>query len=126
MVTAAGLAEACGFFDAVSSGTGRWPNPLALVAQDARSEPATLARLRVRLQQANVGEKISERTWRSTCAPYLLKLKLVASEEAWPEDAAPLAAALRQWQPNSPARQMAHDRIRALSKVAERRLPVGW
>jgi hypothetical protein len=93
MATAAGLAEACGVFDAVSSGTGRWPNPLALIAHDARSETATLPRLRVRLQQANVGEKISERTWRRTCAPYLLKLKLVASEEAWPEDAASLTAA---------------------------------
>lgn len=66
------------------------------------------------------GEKIAERTWQRTYAPYLLKLEQVAGEQAWPDDAPLLTAALRHWEPNSRARQMAHDRMRALWKVA------GW
>jgi integrase len=67
-----------------------------------------------------VGEKITERTWQRTYAPFLLKLEQTAGLQAWPGDAELLAAALRQWAPNSRARQMAHDRMRALWKVA------GW
>jgi integrase len=67
-----------------------------------------------------VGERIAARTWERTYAPYLLKLEATAALQAWPEDAALLTAALRQWPPNSRARQMAHDRMRALWKVA------GW
>jgi integrase len=118
---AAALAEACAIFDAVMAGSWRWPDPLAPAAHEAhRLAPATLTRLGARLRLAVVGEQITERTWTRTYAPYLHKLELVAAQQAWPEDAALLAAALRQWQPNSRARQMAHDRIRALWKVA------GW
>jgi integrase len=118
---ATALAEACGIFDLVMAGTWQWPDPLAPAALEAsRLAPVTLARLRSRLCLAVVGEKINERTWERTYAPYLLKLEQVAGQEAWPEDAALLAAALREWQPNSRARQMAHDRIRALWKVG------GW
>jgi integrase len=116
---AAALAEACATFDQVMAGTWRWPDPLAPAAHEAsRLAPVTLARLRSRLRLAVVGEKITGRTWDRTYEPYLLKLEQVAAERAWPEDAALLTAALRQWQPNSRARQMAHDRIRALWKVA--------
>lgn len=118
---AAALAEACGIFDAVMAGTWRWADPLAPSAHEAsRLAPVTLARLRSRLRLAVVSEKITGRTWDRTYAPYLLKLEQVAGLQAWPEDAALLTAALRQWEPSSRARQMAHDRIRALWKVA------GW
>jgi hypothetical protein len=118
---AAALAEACGIFDAVMAGTWRWADPLAPSAHEAsRLAPVTLARLRSRLRLAVVGEKITGRTWDRTYAPYLLKLEQVAGLQAWPEDAALLTAALRQWEPSSRARQMAHDRIRALWNVA------GW
>jgi integrase len=74
----------------------------------------------VRLRAAVEGERVSERTWRRTYAPYLQRLQRVATEQVWPGDAALLDATLRQWPPNSRARQMAHDRIRALWRVA------GW
>ena len=118
---AAALAEACAIFDQVMAGSWRWPDPLAPAAHEAsRLAPVTLARLRGRLRLAVVGEKIAERTWLRTYQPYLLKLEQVAGLQAWPEDADLLTAALRQWEPNSRARQMAHDRMRALWKVA------GW
>jgi hypothetical protein len=118
---AAALAEACAIFDQVMAGTWRWPDPLAPAAHEAsRLAPVTLARLRARLRLAVVGERITERTWSRTYQPYLLKLEQVAGLQAWPEDADLLAAALRHWEPNSRARQMAHDRMRALWKVA------GW
>ena len=50
----------------------------------------------------------------------LLKLEQVAAQQAWPDDEAVLSALLRQWPVNSRARQMAHDRARALWRVA------GW
>ena len=118
---AAALAEACGIFDAVMAGSWRWPDPLAPAAQEAsRLAPVTLARLRMRLRLAVVGEKITDRTWDRTYAPYLLKLEQVAAQQAWPDDEALLSALLRQWPANSRARQMAHDRARAVWKVA------GW
>jgi integrase len=118
---AAALAEACAIFDQVMAGTWRWPDPLAPAAHEAsRLAPVTLARLRMRLRQVVVGEKIATRTWDRTYAPYLLKLEQVAGLQAWPDDADLLTAALRHWEPNSRARQMAHDRMRALWKVA------GW
>jgi integrase len=118
---AAALAEACGIFDAVMAATWRWPDPLAPAAHEAaRLAPVTLARLRMRLRQVVVGEKITARTWELTYAPYLLKLEQVAAQQAWPDDEAVLSALLRQWPANSRARQMAHDRARALWRVA------GW
>jgi len=108
-------------FDQVMAGAWRWPDPLAPAEHEAsRLAPVTLARLRQRLQLALVGEQITERTWQRTYAAYLLRLEQVAGQQAWPDDVALLTAALRQWQPNSRARQMAHDRARALWKVA------GW
>jgi integrase len=82
--------------------------------------PVNLTRLRMRLRQVVVGEKITERTWQRTYAPYLLKLEQVAAQQAWPDDDDLLSALLRQWPANSRARQMAHDRARAVWKVA------GW
>ena len=119
---AAALAEACGIFDQVMAGSWRWPDPLAPGGSNeaARLSPVNLARLRMRLRQVVVGEKITARTWNRTYAPYLLKLEQVAAQQAWPDDDDLLSALLRQWPANSRARQMAHDRARAVWKVA------GW
>lgn len=118
---AAALAEACGIFDEVMAGRWSWPDPSVPEAHEAgRLAPATLARLRDRLKAAVVGEKIEARTWDRTYLPYLLKLEQTAGLQAWNSDADLLTAALRQWQPDSRARQMAHDRMRAMWKV------VGW
>ncbi|MFM7549241.1 MAG: hypothetical protein ACKO8I_10315 [Cyanobacteriota bacterium] len=118
---AAALAEACTVFDQVMAGAWRWPDPDAPAQIEAgRLAPVTLARLRQRLQQSTVGERISQRTWDRNYQPYLQKLEQTASLQAWPDDAALITATLRHWEPNSRARQMAHDRIRALWKLA------GW
>lgn len=118
---AAALAEACEIFDQVMAGSWAWPDPDAPAAHDpARLAPANLARVRVRMCAALVGERISERTWRRTYLPYLAKLENVAGQRVWPQDEELLVAVLRSWEPNSRGRQMAHDRIRALWKEA------GW
>jgi len=118
---AAALYEACQLFDAVMAGTWRWPDPLAPAEHEAgRLAPKTLARLTQRLKDAVIGEKITERTWAKTYEAYLSRLQQVAGQQAWPDDEALLAAYLRQWPANSRARQMGHDRGRALWKVA------GW
>ncbi|MFM9111288.1 MAG: hypothetical protein ACKOPN_12025 [Prochlorococcaceae cyanobacterium] len=76
--------------------------------------------MRVRLYAALVGERISERTWHRAYLPYLARLEDVARQRVWPLDEELLVAVLRSWEPNSRARQMAHDRIRALWREA------GW
>jgi integrase len=114
------LLEACQLFDEVMAGSWRWPDTEAIPQDERRLSPSTLARLRVKLQAGVVGERISERTWKRTYAPYLKALEEVAAEHAWPDDAALLSTTLRRWQPNSRARQMAHDRMRRLWKEA------GW
>jgi integrase len=82
--------------------------------------PAVLARARENLRFAVVGERISERTWERTYLPYLKALEKVAGKQTWPDDLTLLTTTLRQWEPNSRARQMAHDRFRRLWKEA------GW
>lgn len=117
--SATALTEVCGIFDAVMAGTWRWPDPLVPAAHEVgHLAPAALAELRLRLQQDVVGELINPRTWARTYLPYLAKLELVAAQRVWLDDADLLGAALRQWPPNSRARQMAHDRMRALWKIA--------
>ncbi len=118
---AAALAEACLIFDQVMAGSWQWPDPLAPSAKDpGRLSPAVLARARENLRFALVGERISERTWERTYAPYLKALERVAGKQSWPDDLSLLTTTLRQWEPNSRARQMAHDRFRRLWKEA------GW
>lgn len=118
---AAALAEACLIFDQVMAGTWSWPDPFAPSAKDpGRLSPAVLARARENLRFAVVGERISERTWERTYLPYLKALEKVAGEQTWGDDLMLLTTALRQWEPNSRARQMAHDRFRRLWKEA------GW
>lgn len=118
---AAALAEACSIFDAVMAGSWAWPDPDAPAAGNlARLGPANLTRLRVRLRAVLVGERITERTWQRAYVPYLVKLEAVAGQQTWPQDEELLGAVLKSWEPNSRARQMAHDRIRALWKEA------GW
>lgn len=115
------LTECCAIYDAVESGAWRWPDPDApSEIESGRLTPRTLAKLRERLHEAVVGEKITDRTWARTYQLYLLKLESVAAQQAWQDDTGLLTATLRLWEPNSRARQMAHDRMRALWKVA------GW
>lgn len=117
---AAALAEACQIFDAVMAGEWSWPDRLMTPEDRGQRCPTDLAILRERLRTAIVGERISERTWNRTYAPYLLAVEKIAGQQAWPDDVALLTATLRQWPPNSRARQMAHDRIRRLWREA------GW
>jgi integrase len=67
-----------------------------------------------RLEQSVVGEKVSERTWQRMYKPALDKLINTAKQRNWPTDRELLEATLRQWEPNTRSRQMAHDRIRRL------------
>jgi len=98
----------------------RWPDPEAMPAADdaQRLAPVTLQRLMDQLQLAVVGEKVSTRTWKRMYAPMLRKLIETAGERNWASDAALRVATLRRREPNSRARQMAHDRIRRLWKQA--------
>jgi integrase len=119
---AAALAECCALFNAVMVGEWRWPDPEAMPGADdaQRLAPATLQRLMDQLQRAVVGEKVAPRTWERMYAPQLRKLIEKAGERSWPTDQALLVATLKAWEPNSRARQMAHDRIRRMWKQA------GW
>ena len=59
-------------------------------------------------------EKVSESTWRRMYQPFMARLLTVAGERQWRDEVELLSAVLRQWEPNSRARQMAHDRFRQL------------
>ena len=72
--------------------------------------------LSFRVASASVFDVTWDRTWRS----YLAKLAATAGERRWLDDAALLGACLRNWEPNSRARQMAYDRARRLWKES------GW
>jgi integrase len=85
-----------------------------------RLAPVTLQRLMDQLERAVVGERVSTRTWERMYAPMLRKLIETAGQRNWRDDEALLVATLKKWEPNSRARQMAHDRIRRLWKQA------GW
>jgi integrase len=120
--SAAALAEACGIFDAVMTGTWSWPDPEATPAADdpGHLSPVTLERLTAQLRARLVGEQMGSVTWDRTWRPYLAKLAATAGERHWLDDAALLGGCLRNWEPNSRARQMAYDRARRLWKEA------GW
>jgi integrase len=120
-ITAA-LAEACDVFDRVMAGTWTWPGP-----DDARPEgttdpasPASLERLISSLRDQLVGERMTEGTWQRTWQPYLSALVAAAAEAPGEPTPAMLARLLRRWPPGTRARQMAHDRCRALWRHA------GW
>ena len=123
---AAALAEACALFDAVMEGCWSWPDPAGLPGGDdpMRFSPAVLQRLVERLQAALVGEVIEVSTWERTYAPFLVRLLTVAGQQAWRDDRPLLEAVLREWSPNSRARQMAHDRFRRLWREAAWPWPV--
>lgn len=118
----AALQEACAVFDAVRAGSFAWPDPSATPeeGEPGRLTPAVLTRLADRLQAAVVGEKVSPSTWTRMYAPFMAHLLTAAGERHWGDDAELLASVLRQWTPNSRARQMAHDRFRQLWRLA------GW
>lgn len=119
---AAALAEACALFDAVRDGSWSWPDPSATPGEGdpGRLAPAVLQRLVDQLQAAVVGEKVSETTWRRMYQPFMARLATAAGKRQWTDDAELLASVLRQWAPNTRARQMAHDRCRQLWRQA------GW
>jgi integrase len=119
---AAALAEACALFDAVMVGTWAWPDPDGVPAagDPLRLSPAALQRVVDRLQGAVMPEKVSESTWRRMYAPFMARLLTMAGERQWRDEVELLSAVLRLWEPNSRARQMAHDRFRQLWRQA------GW
>ncbi len=120
--SAAALAEACGIFDAVMAGQWSWPDPDATPAADDPSHlsRAALERVSDQMRARLMGEQMGESTWHRTWRPYLARLAATAGERRWADDAALLGACLRNWEPNSRARQMAYDRARRLWKEA------GW
>ncbi len=120
--TAAALQEACRLFDAVLGGTWAWPDPDGVPAagDPLRLSPVALQRLVDRLQVAVMPEMVSESTWGRMYAPFMARLHSVAGERQWRDEVELLSAVLRQWEPNSRARQMAHDRFRQLWRQA------GW
>jgi integrase len=118
---ATALAEACSLFDAVMAGGWQWSDPKALPGpqEEGQLTPTTLKQLMDRLEQSVVGEKVSERTWQRMYVPPLTRLIQMAGERQWQEEQKLLEATLRLWEPNSRARQMAHDRFRRLWREAE-------
>jgi integrase len=119
---AAALAEACALFDAVLGGRWSWPDPddVPDAGDPLQLSPVALQRVVDRLQGAVMPEKVSESTWRRMYAPFMARLLSVAGERHWRDEVELLSAALRHWDPNSRARQMAHDRYRQLWRQA------GW
>ncbi|MBE9155188.1 hypothetical protein [Cyanobium sp. LEGE 06113] len=117
---AAALAEACSVFDNCMAGTWSWPDPAAPRDSDdpTRLQADHLERLVAQLRTALVGEQMGARTWQRTWEPYLGRLVAAAAVSPAGEDAALLSAYLRQWEPNSRARQMGYDRARRLWKEA--------
>ena len=115
------LAEACGVFDKVMSGTWSWPDPDGLDANGGdKLSPATLEKLVLRLKDALIGESIVESTWRGTYSGYYQKLIEVAGQQCWQSEPELLEQTLRTWEPNSRSRQIGHDRLRRLWREA------GW
>lgn len=113
---AAALQECCSLFDLVMAGTWSWPDPDGVPAagDPLRLSPLALKRLVDRLQNAVLPEKVSESTWRRMYLPFMARLLSVAEERQWRDDSELLSKVLRHWDPNSRARQMAHDRFRQL------------
>ena len=120
--TSAALVEAGKLFDLVMAGEWSWPDSEAAleVGNPDRLGVAAIMRLISALQGELVGEKIGINTWNRTYLPYLEGLTKTAAAHYWDEDEKLLEATLRNWEPNSRSRQMAHDRIRRLWKLA------GW
>ncbi len=120
-ITAA-LAEACAIFDGCMAGTWTWPAP-GDPGPDGIADPAApanLQRLITQLHAQQVGEAMTESTWQRTWSPYLTALVTAAGNANGSPAPVMLAAYLRRWPPNTRARQMAHDRARALWRHA------GW
>lgn len=117
----AALAEAGKIFDLVMAGGWRWPDSEAAleVGNPDRLGVEALMRLTAALKQELVSEKIGLSTWDRTYKPYLAGLTKTAAAHYWNEDEKLLEATLRNWEPNSRSRQMAHDRIRRLWKLAK-------
>jgi hypothetical protein len=90
----------------VMAGSWQWPDPLAPSAEDpGRLSPAVLARARENLRFAVIGERVSERTWERTYAPYLKALERVAGKQSWPDDLSLLTTTLRLSSTTAPSSQ---------------------
>ncbi|WP_341900283.1 hypothetical protein [Synechococcus sp. UW140] len=107
------------------AGSWQWPDAEAAleVGNTARFSVASIEKLVSALKQEIVGEQIGLGTWTRTYKPYLDGLIKTAGAHYWSEDEPLLEATLRIWEPNSRSRQMAHDRIRRLWKVARWQWP---
>jgi len=117
----AALAEACNLFDLVMVGSWQWPDAQAApeLSNPNRLGAAAIERLIAALRGELVGEKIGLSTWNRTYLPYLVGLTKTAAAHYWSEDEKLLEETLRNWEPDSRSRQMAHDRIRRLWKLAK-------
>jgi len=117
----AALAEACKLFDLVMAGSWQWPDAQAApeLSNPNRLGAAAIESLIAALRGELVGEKIGLSTWNRTYLPYLAGLTKTAEGHYWSEDGKLLEETLRNWEPNSRSRQMAHDRIRRLWKLAK-------
>jgi len=113
--------EACKLFDLVMAGSWRWPDAQAApeLSNPNRLGVAAIERLIAALRGELVGEKIGLSTWNRTYLPYLVGLTKTAAAHYWSEDEKLLEETLRNWEPDSRSRQMAHDRIRRLWKLAK-------
>ncbi|CAK6695270.1 hypothetical protein ICNINCKA_01790 [Synechococcus sp. CBW1107] len=114
------LAEACDLFDRVEAGIWSWPDPEAVPApeESGRLAPGVIQRLIDQLHDRLVGERVAERTWLRMYLPFFRQLLQFISDQSWEDDQKLLEAILRQWPAHSRARQMAHDRLRALWREA--------
>jgi len=117
----AALAEACNLFDLVMVGSWQWPDAQAApeLSNPNRLGAAAIERLIAALRGELVGEKIGLSTWNRTYLPYLAVLTKTAAAHYRSEDEKLLEETLRNWEPDSRSRQMAHDRIRRLWKLAK-------
>jgi integrase len=119
---AAALAEACRIYDEVTAGSWEWPRADGIPKQtdERRLAAPTLKRLVEMLRAEVVGERVSETTWTRIYKPALERLIEEAARMRYASDRDLLRTVLKQWQPQSRSRQMAHDRYRQLWRMA------GW
>ncbi len=120
------IAELSKIFDEVMDGTWQWPDDPHLLPQPNLNEPLspeTIEKLTGVLQDQLIGEQLLKSTWERTWRPYLKKLKETAELQRWSTDEELLEKFLRNWEPGSRSRQMAHDRARRLWKQAKRAWP---
>jgi integrase len=114
---AAALREACEVFDAVMEGRWCWPDPTEI--NDGESlHTAALEKVIERLRCELVGERMQSVTWERSWRPFLLKLLDTVGENQGQDPEQLLTQYLKRWPAGSKSRQYAHDRARAVWKLA--------